>query len=91
MKQIEANAHTTTHARRRDEENQITRNRRIERIMTRNRETKEEERTKTTTREKRGPDGKLQGVKSRTRHTPNRIDEFEDDINYMTAHRDKLP
>lgn len=58
--------------------------------MKRNHETNEEERIKHTTREKRGPDGRLEAVKSRTRRTPNRIDEFEDDANYMKAHRDEL-
>lgn len=91
MKHIAGDHNTVKHDRRRDEETQTTRTRRIERDMKRNPETNEEERTKTTTREKRGPDGRLQGVKSRTRHTPNRIDEFEDNENYMKAHRDKLP
>lgn len=91
MKQIGHNKRIVDTARRRDEKNQNTRDRRIEREMTWDAKTGEEKRTKTTTREKRGPDGKLQGVKSRTRHTPNRIDEFEDDADYARIHRDELP
>lgn len=91
MKQIGHNKRIVDTARRRDEKNQITRDRRIEREMTWDTETKEEKRTKTTKREKRGPDGRLQETKSRTRNTPNRIDEFEDDINYISKHRDELP
>lgn len=91
MQQLTGHTTTTTKATRRDEETKTTRTRRIEREAEYNPTDRSEQRTKTTTREKRGPDGRLQGVKSRTRHTPNRIDEFEDNENYMKAHRDELP
>lgn len=90
MQQVTGHTTTVTTATRRDEETKTTRTRKIEREAEYNPTDRSEQRTKTTTREKRGPDGRLQGTKSRTRHTPNRIDEFEDDINYMTAHRDEL-
>ena len=90
MQQLTGHTTTTTKATRRDEETKTTRTRRIEREAEYSPRDRSEQRTKHTTREKRGPDGRLEAVKSRTRHSPNRIDEFEDDENYIRKHRDEL-
>lgn len=80
-----------------DEETKTTRSRRTERSRRIGRDgeynprTMHYDRTKTTTREKRGPDGKLEAVKSWTTHPEFDAPERQDDIRVITAKRDELP